>query len=386
MRDVFNRKKREIIIAILFCVIALFPDIKSYADEQKKEILVARDVALNPPLWCGDNAFVVSSERFGLKWIDFLNKKEVKISSSAYVGIVDCTSDGEWIVYVDTKSSRWDKGSYERGVVDFWRYSLKTGKRQKFAVASGGGKRSPDGKKILFDYPKPRTYVEQPEPNWEMVWTGQGISTEQGFAAYWLADSDRRVITTISDDKVYIEKYSKDEPARLLNPNIDLGDINNLKIDAHDKIYILSRVKQKMNKKTMYGKARLLKCSINGKNFECEDVLKRDKDIVRFDITPDGKKILFQESVEAVTPHIEPTEGLRMRSPVPYTWRENAYIWLFEEGTSEVKCITPNATGNSVFSVSPDGKRLVFTRSRVIEKTKTHDVVTNDLYLINLTE
>jgi hypothetical protein len=376
MKYLSKKRKAKIIGCFSFVVLVLFASITSYADEnkvyvnqgQQKEILVARDVTLEHPVWCGNNALVISSERLGLRWINFLNNKTVKIHSSAYVGAVDCSPDGEWLIYVDTRSSRWDKGSYERGVVDFWRYNLKTGKRQKFAVASGGGKWSPDGTKFLFYGLKPQTCIEQPEPRWNLVWSGRGLSTEQGFVADWLSDSENIIITTISDDKVYIEKHPGNEPAQLLLPNIDLGDIYNLKIDKHNKIYILSRAKQKMNKKTIYGEARLLGCQTIGNDLQCEDILKRNKSIITYSISLYGRKIAFLE-------------------------KGNSCVWLLQEGKGDSQCVALWAKDNflrtypdagAILSISPDGKWMTFLRPRKIETIRGTDVYTNDLYLIKL--
>jgi len=362
---ILKRSKIKYLEIFLLSVIVLFTSVRTHADEkkiftnqeEKKEILVARDVTLEPPIWCGDSAFVVSSERSGLRWIDFVNKKEVKISSSGYVGAVDCTSDSEWLIYVDTRSSRWDKGNYERGIVDFWRYNLKTGKRQKFAVAEGGGKWSPDGKKFLFYGSKPRTYIEQPEPKWDLVWSRSGLSTERGFEAGWLSDSESIVI--ISDNKVYIERYGRNEaaPAQLLNPNINLGTIYKLKIDKRNKIYILARSKEKKNGKTIYGKTLLLRCQTIGMDLQCKDILKGSKSIRTYDISLDGREVVFQEE-------------------------ENNCTWHLKERKDDPQYVTSMAGPN--LSISPDAKWLTVVRPRKVEKVKGVDVYTNDLFVIKL--
>jgi len=358
--DVLKSKKR-IAAAFLVSLILLFAGFESYADgkevskqEQQKEILVARDVSLDSPVWCGNNALVVSSERLGLRWTNLLNNKTGKIHSSAYVGAVDCSHDAEWLVYVDTRSSRWDKGSYERGVVDFWRYNIKTGKHQKFAIAEGGGKWSPDGKKFLFYGSKPTAYIEQPEPKWNLIWSQKYWPSGQGFEVAWLADSYSVII--INNDKVYIERYKEGESVQLQQLNVDLGDINHLKVDRHNRIYLLARSKQPN------GLRALLRCQIADDSLQCEDILKRNKSIAvgGYAITQDGRNIIFIE------------EGK--------TWKEKRCVWLLKEG-GEPKCITPSAIIRSTINISPNGKWMTFLRPRKIRDT---DVYTDDLFLISL--
>jgi tricorn protease-like protein len=389
MREVLNSKK-IIAVAFLLLIIDLILGFTGYAadkqisanGEKTKEILVARDVTLQSHVWCGDNTFLVVDKEKRLRVIDLLNSKSKLISNPHNVTLETCTSDGEWLVYSNRQSVRWDKGSYERGVIDFWRYNLKTGKRQKFAVASDGSDMeiSPNGTRFFFTGSKPKSFIKQPEPKWDLVWSkGSRKPTE----VKWLNDSSSIVILSmnrLSEDKLLIEEPDKNSIRQF---NIDLGLIEKLRIDKSNRIYLLASPKPPIRISSLDLQYRLQRCSIKGENLDCEDVLKHDKGIANFAITPDGKKIFYQESVEAVTPNIE-IEGLQVRAPVAFTWREKTCIWLFEEGTPEVKCITPNATGNSVFSVSPNGRWLVFRSTRIIEKTKTHDIVASDLYLIDL--
>lgn len=369
MRNTIKRKTVGIFLC-LFVIKVLLTSISTFADdkllvnhEQKKEILVARDVTLEPPLWCGNNAFVVSSERFGLRWIDFINNKTVKIHSSAYVGAVDCTSDGEWLVYVDTRSSRWDKGSYERGVKDFWRYNLKTGKRQKFAVAEGGGEFSPDSKKFIFSGSKPISSVEQPEPKWELLWSKGKWKVEDFIGAYWLKDLSSILIK--SKDRLFIEELDKNNIRQF---NMDLGDIYGLKIDKHNKIYILSRAKQKKNGRIIYGNARLIGCQVTDNDLQCEDILKRNKSIQTYSVSPDGKNIAFLE-------------------------KGNNCVCLLQEEKDDVQCVSLWAEANFLriypdsgasLSISPDSRWLTFTRPRKMETVRGVDIYTDDLFLIKL--
>jgi len=131
------------------------------------------------------------------------------------VRAIACSHDGTWLVYVDSTSVRYDIGTYERGVRDFWRYNFKTGQRQKFAIAQGGGKWSPDGKKFLFQLSKPRSSIEQPNPKWELVFSKRDWPHRGGFEIQWLSDSSSVIIN--SEDKLYIEKFNTKDPIKLLN-------------------------------------------------------------------------------------------------------------------------------------------------------------------------
>lgn len=359
MRDPIRKNRSIIAAAVLFSIVILFICIQSYADEKKtaanetqnKEILVARDVTLGPPLWCGDDKFVVSSERLGLRWIDFLNNKTIKIHSNAYVGGIDWTPDCEWLVYVDTRSGRYDKGSEEKSVYDFSRYNFKTGKHQKFAIARGGGKWSPDGKRFLFNGIKPKSRMDQPDPKWNLVWSQKDWPTGKGFDSAWLGDSSGVVI--INDDKFYIERYEGNKSVQLqpLQVNVDLGDIWNLKVDKLNRIYVLSRPKLRKEGKT------LMRCQISGNILQCKKIIKEGKEIIVYDITPEGENIVFREE-------------------------RNECAWLLREGSSNAECINPFV--GAMVSFSNNGKWLSFVRPRLIEKVRGTDVYTDDLYVIKV--
>lgn len=368
---------------ILVCIaLVFFTASKTHAIEKKIEnyeqieLIIARDVTLDRQVWCGNKILLVALKNGKTMEIDTLNNKSRVISHPHNVTLEACTSDNEWMIYSNRQSVRWDKGSYERGVVDFWRYNLKTGKRQKFAIAEDGSdiEISPDGKKFLFDSSQPKTYIRQPEPKWELIWPSGKWGPKGTLGgiveAHWLSDSSKiLILARDKKDKKYkffVEETGKNKISQL-STNLENMYINGLRIDRANRIYILASPVSSFSRlpKASDLKYSLFRCSIKGETLDCEEILKRDKSIESFDITPDGKKIVFKEEIEA-------------------PWRKNTCIWLFEEGASEVKCITPNATDNSVFSISPDGRWVAYTRSRVIKQTRIGDIVTNDLYLIKI--
>ena len=221
---------------------------------------------------------------------------------------------------------------------------------------------SPNGKKFFFTGFKPKIFIKQPEPEWELVWSSgkgeMGSSTE----AQWLNDSSNVVIR--SKDKLFIEEISKNNIHQF---NIDLGLIQNLRIDKSNRIYILASPKPPTWPKIFSSdlKYRLLRCSIKEESLDCEDILKRNKSIAvgGYAITQDGRNIIFVE------------EGK--------TWEEKRCIWHLKEG-GEAKCITPLATIRSTINISPDGKWMTFLRPRKIETIRGTDVYTDDLFLISL--
>lgn len=316
--------------------------------ELEKGILVEQNVSLGDPVWCGRNAFAITNKRLGVRWIDLVKKKVVQIHQSPYVGAVDCTPDGKWLIYVDSQNSRYDKGTYASGVVDLWRYNLETGQRQKFVIAQGGGKWSPDGKKFLLYGSRPKSSIEQPVPKWELVWSQKEWPVGGGFRARWLANSSSVIIK--SADKLYIERFDTKDAIKLIN--IDLGDIGHLKVDRFNRIYLISRGKKGLEK------ARLLRCLLKGDTLECEDALKRNNPISEYDITGDGEQIVFLE-------------------------KGNNCVWDVRSGSTEARCVAQQ-DGPTV-SISPDGKWLAFTPYRKIGETYGHDVVENDLFVKKLT-
>lgn len=365
MRNVFKRKTVGLFLCS-FIVTVLLTSISTFADDkllmnhaQKKEILVERDVTLEPPLWCGNNAFLIVDKEEKLIMIDFLNSKREIISNPHNVTIEACTSDGEWLLYSNRQSVRWDKNSYERGVIDFWRYNFKTGKRQKFAVACDGSDIviSLDGKKILFSGPKPRSFIKQPAPEWELLWSKGKWEPGRSMDPLWLNDSSKIVI--LSNNKLFIEEPDKNTIHQF---NSDLGLLKNLRIDRFNRIYALASPKPP-NMKTDLLKYRLIRCSIKDKNLECEDLISRDKSIARYDMTPDGKNIVFIEGGKS--------------------WKENTCVWYLSEGR-EAECITSLADINSSLSISPDGRWATYARQRKKETVRGVDVYTNDLFVIKL--
>lgn len=352
-------KNRTVPLFIFLILVSLFIfNINAYSKDEKtilgkdqiNEQIIVRDVTLEAPVSCGKDAVVVNTARHGLRWINIISQKEIKISSGEYDGAIDCTSDGEWVIYVDSKSSRWDKGSYERGVKDFWRFNLITGKRQKFAIASGGGTWSPDVKKFLFYGSKPVSAINQPEPIWELVWPQNKWKHIDFKETHWVNNS---TIIMIKKNELYIEEIDKNSGHQL---NHGFKAIKHLETDKLGRIYLLATSKSDKTSSPI-NKYDLFRCSIDSEKLRCEDLLKRDKSISAFDVTQDGSKIVFKEE-----------SG---------DWQGDVCVWLYTEGLS-VKCITPQASVHSILKITPDAKYILYSNYRKFTK----DTYTNDLKII----
>ena len=148
------------------------------------ERLVASHLTNHMPFWCGEGhklVYVVKYEGTYLHDTDTDERK--KLLEWPYDAPLGCTPDGEWLIFQDKGSVRWDKDTQEKTVIDVWRLEIETGKRQKFAVA-----KDPVYEKGLKNYFQPgdtRIYlrkqpnerIEMPEPQWEILWPkgrGQG--------------------------------------------------------------------------------------------------------------------------------------------------------------------------------------------------------------------
>jgi len=305
------------------------------------EVLVAEDVTpLAAPVWCGPHIVVVSGGRTGLRWIDLSTRKTTVINRTG--GEIACSPDGRWIVYVEPKSSRmvdidphsprWDPAVGTMAVRDFWRYGLEDGRRERFAVAAGGGQWSPDGTRLLFYSVKPRTTVTNTLPLWSLVYSRQQWPPGAGFEAAWLEDS--RHILILSGRQFYAESVDPGEPIRRLQATMAAG--LGLRVDRLNRVYLLS------GEQRPAGRRELLRCRIEDETIVCEPLVSRAGSIVAFDVTSDGDTIVFSE-------------------------RGSDCLSLWRRSTNDARCVV-YGTEKSGFKISPDGSRLAFGRERRHER------------------
>ncbi len=325
--------------------------IKSNSTEHKEEILVARDVANLCPIWCGDKALIYLTES-GIFWQDIISNEKIKVANYGNLPL-DCTPEGNWIIYADKKSVRWDKGSFKKGVVDICRYDLSERKHQKFAIIYDVGPYdilSPKEFKILLGK-RPNSAIEMPEPKWEPVWS-QNEWLPGG--AVWLSDSSGAV--RILRNKLAVEIFSPTQRSMILDPQLgEIVNLRNLQVDSNNRVYML--VKKKL--KGTGEKEHVVRCQINFNEGRvlCENISECSYSIIDFNVSSDGKSIVFTED-------------------------KNHYIQSLRIESKEVKCLTTSPGHN--LKISPNGKWVAFTRFRKIGKSSGYDIVTNDLFIVKL--
>jgi dipeptidyl aminopeptidase/acylaminoacyl peptidase len=302
-----------------------------------REVLVAEDVTpLATPVWCGSNVVVVSGERTGLRWIDLSTRKATVINRTGVP--TACTPDGRWIVYAEPSSSRmveidplsprWDPATGEMGVRDYWRYNREDGRRERFAVAGGGGQWSPDGAKLLFADGRPRVLVRSGPPRWPLVYSARHWAPGAGLEVVWLADS--RHVLVLSGAGFWLESTDGTEPIRRLGGA--LPDSFSPRVDRLNRIYVLS------SGQSPAGRRDLLRCRIEAEAIHCEPLISRTRSISSFDVSPDGKLIAFEEvGVDC--------------------------LLLWKGGSDGSHCMVAG-TEQTGFRLSPDASRLVFGRER----------------------
>jgi hypothetical protein len=365
MKDVLKRVKGEILIVFLLSIIALFTSITGYADEkqaattqeQKEEIFIGQFKGDISAKWCGNNALVVSEREYGIEWIDILNKKTIKISSRTFPDDYDyplnCTPDGKWVVYVDSKSLRADKGYKppnpkdcdDWGVVDLYRYDVTTGKKQKFAVIRAPGclyeAVSPDGMKILLGE-RHNSIIKMPNPKWNTVW--------KPVNAIWFLDSSGIAWINFKNT-VAVEFFGKNGWAKKFELKQFEYKTFSLAVDKANRIYLYGVEKGKE-------KEALYRCSIKNKNLSCEKILERISD---YKVLPNGD-IVSSDRTGCIS-HIT-------------------------VGQVDRKCIVEKG-GDYDFirigAVSPDGQRLAFVRQKVGKMERGGHMITQSaLFVINL--
>lgn len=300
---------------------------------------MAEDVTpLVTPVWCGSNVVAMTGARTGLRWIDLSTRKATVINRTGVP--IACSPDGRWLVYKEPKSSRldnepgspeWDPAIGGIGVYDFWRYSLENGRRERFAVAAGGGQWSPDETQFLFYGGKPRTTVTSKSPAWNLVYSRRQWPSGAGLEAAWLSDS--RHVLVLAAHQFYVESVYSGDPIRRLYSTIEPG--MGLRVDRLNRIYFLSSVKGPADRR------ELQRCRVEGETIVCEALVGTAQSITAFDLTSNGEVVVFHE-------------------------RGTDCLWLLKSSANGARCAV-TGTELSAFSISPDGGRLAFARERRAE-------------------
>lgn len=255
----------------------------------KNEVLVAKDVSNVRPFWCGRKAILVySTESKGVFYYDLKSGKKVNIANWRNTPLV-CTPDGEWIIYADKYSYRRDAGSLTEAVVDLWRYEIKTGRNQKFAIADDGyigsvrGLLSVKNGFNIYLGREPVERIKMPEPRWEVMWSQRkspgDVWFEDGSAnigAYMDFDRRRYVleVEVLGPERRFFGLYP---PFRSFFPFL---------ADNKNRVYIKIDEKKEI---------RIERCALDliKESISCRPVLRNMGYIRGFDLFPDNETIVF---------------------------------------------------------------------------------------------
>lgn len=324
-----------VIASALFWLSAYSPEARTNPnniDQGNNERLIYRGVEYVTPIWCSNSKLVLDSEKSGPILLDILKTTSKKLAASGYIGATSCSPDGRWLITVDTRTNRADKDQSGRdddfhSVKDFSRIDLVGGKKERFIVAQGGGEWSPDGTKVMFLGSHPKLSIRQPAPQWDFFWSHDWPSGSGGVAA-WMPDSQSLLLGHRGE--FYLQRGDNLTKLKLITrPDVDKFSIIQIKMDVHGGVYVSAN--------TNASSHRLFKCEINFDQIECSSITGAMPNVVTFDVSKDGRTVIYIES---------PSYCLRQISPA----------------VGETKCIAKNAEG--YVSISPDAKSVVFYRRR----------------------
>lgn len=316
------------------------------------EILVARNITADRPFWCGRNGkLIFSKDDSGLFYYDVKTGKSVNIAE-IWNAPSACTPDGEWLVYADKNTVRYDKGTVERGAVDVWRYRFKTGESQKFTITDDrDGVFAPKGLKLYLGR-RPTERMEMPKQKWDILWSeGRGVGT------LWLGDGsavigeyrdlDRSI--DLRRDVLEVEVF---EPKRkIFSIYPEFPDFYLLLVDKQNRVYMEKRDGDK-------GIKSIVRCSIDidKEALSCETILENVPMHTGFDVFSDGETMVFSQ------------------------WLAQC-VSSMKVGEKEPICITAHERSVGTFVViSSDERWLAFERARHVGNKNYH----SDLYIVEL--
>ncbi|MBI5902119.1 MAG: hypothetical protein HZB84_01370 [Deltaproteobacteria bacterium] len=347
----------------------------------KKERLVARDIGFgfSRVSWCGNDKFLIYGYTRGLNLLDLATRKWTIISTDgAKKYPLNCTRDGKWVLYVDRKSWRIDRGRIEppegelegeamwQGyVVDLYRYEVATGKVEKFATRRDRPESadvvSPDGAKAFLGG-RHDTPFEMPEPKWEVRWLD---SEWTHLKPTWLADSSG-IVTMVYDEmsnaSLGVEIFGENGWSRVFIPGRDLGIKGRPgnPIAIKNKTFFLRSVESyselKMGRLMGRNRYYFYTCDIKQGGLDCKEILEFDLKFtdISYAVLPDGD-IVYRES-------------------------DDWCIRRFSQSRAKTECIVDGADLGWFYGLSPDGSRIVYRRSG----KKENKGASSDLYIMEI--
>ncbi len=341
--------------------------------EGEREILIARDIGgglgFSLIRWCGNKALLIYGDEFGTQWVD-LKGNRVTVSTKGTDYPVDCTPDGEWVIYRDRKSARQyrdrlgripedmvDEGPGWHGtVVDLYRYEVATGTRHKFAVVrdDSGSLVSPDGSKVLLGNSHERT-IEMPEPEWEKLWLSNAWFYDN---TLWFADSSGIVTRIWGDgsalgveffgDGGWAKEFSLEELSGGKRPGVS---ITFEAVDKENRIYLTLSETPLEAKRWGWTRHRFLQCVIRNRKIACKELGRLDEHgrrITTLILLPDREVIFKREGDRCI-------RRLILRK-------------------TDAQCVVDTRYGEAryraveLIDVSPDGRWMAFLRSKTPPK------------------
>ncbi len=367
------------------------PELNSNKERAGNEVLVAsfidNEEIGDTPSWCGNDGFMFRGDLISLKG----NKGHVIRKNEKFYG---CTPDGKWVLYEDESGKReykdiWgtvpgkiidDPYTWSTSVVDLYRYEVDTGARQKFAVVPelSRAEASPDSSKVFFTS-SPEIIMDMPKPEWKVVWPVNEKVSKTWHIIYWLKDSSGVVSEIHKGGRVLgfsVEFFGEEGRTKAysleqlgLPPGLD-GYFRLLGVDKNNRIYFLIN---KMNYDTDIDRNYVFRCNIKGQAISCEaqGAFDANRYISSPIVLPCGE-IIFSK-------YIEPNDCI---------WRLR-----FGVGENKARCIVNKRYGSDSYdnirlkNISPDGKRIVFFRTKELKKTKGKDVKYKvDIFVKDLSE
>ena len=328
-----------------------------------KETLIARDLGGGDEVyytrWCGNTGLVYRRVNAGIEYVDIRSKERIKINLEGTNTFLNCTSDGEKLLYYDRQSRRVDEEienpvelapgvfGWLEDTNDIYIYEVRTGKKTLVATTRNSAEYdalSPDGTKILLGK-KHRLASKKGVPEWEGVWFTKEWTSA---GAKWFSDSSG-VLTygQLYDDIICVEKFGKDGWAECFKLD---SSSDAVKVGRDNRIYYLAMDAPIYELYHLH----LQRCDVREEGLHCERILKGFDDVMpSYDFLPDGD-IIFVD--------YERDECIRRATP----------------GQDNARCVITPEFGGAVYdnisltAVSPDGRWLAFERYNR-GKRKTND-------------
>ncbi len=321
-----------------------------------EEILVAKDTSAMRPFWCGDKPILVYQPvQWGVYFYDLNTRKNIKVAEPGNIPVT-CTHDGQWLIYKNNKSYRFDKDAPEETIIDLWRYEFKTGKTQKFFVVDTND----IGNAILIPFTlkmylsrKSNQTIEMPEPKWDITWS----SNNQSVSA-WLKDGSVAIDSHVDFSQppknrkqiMDVEVFYPRRKSFTITPYF--YHFYPLLSDNQNRFYIRAGDGNYENHLDDLKRCRI---NIKKEKMSCETLFSPWQNYWDFDVFPDGENIVF--------------------SKTGYNCVKAKMI-----GKDNTHCITSKHITGSSIKISPNGRWLAFKKGDPIETEYSAEA----LYIIRI--